>query len=336
MSSKQHSTKTGKQTSGAESNASPQALRQESIAAVIVSYEANLKLLQANILAIATQVDHIIIVDNGSKNQAHLVKVLKKLSLPKTSLRCLKENSGIGAAHNHGIALAKKQNNDFVLLLDQDSQAQDGMVDALYDAVEQLKSSGEFETLAALGPRYVGEGRSDSFFVKFGYLKFRRQYCDGCEHGIIPADFLISSGSFIPMQAIEAIGDMDAELFIDHVDTEWFLRAKEKGFQSYGVCDAVMSHGLGEQTRKIRLFGFGRERNVPQHKPFRYYYMFRNSIALYRRKYVSKMWVWNDLQRLLQIAIFYGIFYGPRLQNMRMMWRGLRDGLAKKSGQFLS
>ncbi len=310
-------------------------MRGESIAAVIVSYEPNLKLLQANIMAIAEQVDHIVIVDNGSKNQAHLVKLLKNLPLPTTSLRCLKENLGIGAAHNHGIDLAKKQNNDFVLLLDQDSQAQTGMVDALYDAAKQLKSSDEFETLAALGPKYIGEGRSDSFFVKFGYLKFRRQYCDGCDHGIVPADFLISSGSLIPMQAIDAIGEMDASLFIDHVDTEWFLRAKEKGFQSYGVCKAVMSHGLGEQTRKVRLFGFGRERNVPQHKPFRYYYMFRNSVALYRRSYVSKLWVWNDLQRLLQIMIFYGIFYGPRVQNIRMMWRGLRDGLAKKSGKLL-
>jgi len=284
----------------------------ESIAAVIVTFNPQLQNLKQNILAIFDQVDQVIVIDNGSENQASLRDML------------------------HDFAIAKENQHDYVLLLDQDSLVEPNMVELLYDAVLQLTAAGEVATLAAVGARYIGDIGNDSFFVRFGWFKFQRQYCFGAEHGIISADFLISSGSLIPMKVIDQIGDMDDSLFIDHVDTEWFLRAKAAGLQAYGVCQAKMQHGLGEQMRRVRFFGVGRERHVPQHKPFRYYYMFRNSIALYRRKNVSRKWKWNDMQRLLQIFIFYGICYGPRLRNLEMMFRGIFDGLRNKMGKLPS
>jgi len=308
-------------------------MRDERIACVIVSFQPHLKSLLNNVQALNEQVDLVILVDNGSNNQSHLVESLKKINSLRLSLRCLTENLGVGTAQNHGIAIAKERGYDYVLLLDQDTYPDESMVDNLYDAVLQLKSSGEIDTLAAVGSRYYNSNGSESFFVQFGLFKFMRNYCIGCEHGILPADFLISSGSLIPLNAIEKIGSMDEKLFIDHVDTEWFLRAKSLGFKAYGVCSAVMKHGLGENTRKVKMFGLMRERNVPQHKPFRYYYMFRNSIALYRRKNISRKWKWNDSQRLLQIAVFYGIFFGPRWQNLKMMIKGIYDGLRNNMGK---
>ena len=305
----------------------------DSISAIIVTFEPNLTTLEDNIIAVIDQVDIVIVIDNGSSNQKKLVQLLQQLAADKIKFHGLKDNQGVGAAHNHGISIAKEFSSDYVLLLDQDTQVKPKMIDALHDATLQLKSSGELGQLAALGARYTSENGNDSFFVRFGLLKFQRHSCDDCEHVILPTDFLISSGSLIPMKALEIIGDMDASLFIDHIDTEWFLRAKSKGFQAYGVCQALMQHGLGEQMHKVRFLGIGRVRNVPQHKPFRYYYMFRNSIALYRRKDLSKLWKWNDLQRLIQIFIFYGVCYGPRIKNLSMMMRGIRDGLANNMGK---
>lgn len=365
--------------------------RRDKITAVIVTYQPELEGLLKNIELTHAQVDHLVVVDNGSKNQHQLSTSIDqaKQSLKNLSLICLEENQGLGAAHNAGIAQARKfastfEAQGFVLLMDQDSQPQANMVTNLYVANQQLlrklelqksqpqttkpqttqlqkpKHSEKIAALAAVGPRYVGQtglvdsavdSRNDSFFVKFGYLKFKRFYCDcdinlkqqACSSQnkksektqkaeIIPADFLISSGSLISLQALDVIGNMDEGLFIDHVDTEWFLRAKKQGYQSYGVCNAVMQHGLGEQTRTVKLFGVGRERHVPQHQSFRYYYMFRNSIHLYKRGY-SKLWMWNDMQRLLQIMIFYGVIYGPRLQNLAMMLRGVKDGLVGRVGK---
>ena len=106
-----------------------------------------------------------------------------------------------------------------------------------------------------------------------GFLDFKRLDCDQAD-AVVNVDFLLSSGSLLPLSALANIGLMDESLFIDHVDTEWCFRAKAHGFQLFGVCDAVMTHALGERRKEI---WFLRQRVVPFHKPFRYYYMFRNS-----------------------------------------------------------
>ena len=306
------------------------------ITAIIVSFEPDIQLLLNNIRLINQQVTHTVLVDNGSSNQQALFENVQR-SFISLSIIALSDNMGLGVAHNHGIARAKELGSEYVLLLDQDSQPESDMVEKLCLASRHLRSS-EVENnrhakpLAAVGPRYTGEGREDSFFVNFGWFKFRRQYCAESNDGLIPADFLISSGSMIAIPVLEKIGYMDEGLFIDHVDTEWFLRAKQLGYQSYGVCDAMMFHGLGEKTRTVKLFGLIRKRNVPQHKPFRYYYMFRNSVYLYKKGY-SALWMWNDFQRLCQIAIFYGVLYGPRRQNLSMMLQGVKDGFLGRQGK---
>lgn len=85
---------------------------------------------------------------------------------------------------------------------------------------------------------------------------------------------------------------MDEQLSIDHVDTDWFLRANAQGLLSHGVCDAVMVHGLGEATYRV---WFGPWHFVPKHKPFKYYYIYRHSLLLNRRPYAPVKRIINDV-----------------------------------------
>jgi rhamnosyltransferase len=123
---------------------------------------------------------------------------------------------------------------------------------------------------------------------------------------------------------------MEEQLFIDHVDTEWFLRARARGFKAFGVCDAVMSHSLGSRTLRVWL---GRWRHVPGHSPLRHYYIFRNSILLYRRPYAPGKWICNDVVRLLFMLAYYPLRTPPRLEHLRMMLRGAWDGLRGRAGK---
>ena len=307
------------------------------VLAIIVSYNPKPNALLQCLQTVSDQVSSVLIVDNASKNIDQItecVKTFKENSNFDISIFGNSENIGLGAAHNIGIAKAKEKNCSHVLLLDQDSIPMPAMVANLLLAADKKSN----QKISAFGVNYLNsDNGSESFFVQFGKLKFRRFTCkqqdkDGC----VRADFLISSGSLISLEVFKSIGDMDETLFIDHVDTEWFLRAKENGYVAYGVCNAVMQHGLGEKTHRISPFGsnnYGRERNVPQHKPFRYYYIFRNSVALYRRSYASNWWKWNDFQRLILIAIMFGLFKAPRLQNTKMMIKELSDGLRGVSGK---
>ena len=304
------------------------------VLAIIVCHNPDLGALSATLTAVCAQLEEALVVDNDSSNQTEIESLLDRLNLAKNcymSIAKRNENLGLGTAHNIGIEYAKRKGFDYVLLLDQDSVPQDSMVDNLLSASHRKTN----KKLSAVGAVYLNsENGSESFFVRFGKLKFQRRYCTQADSdGCVEADFLISSGSLIALDALDDIGTMDETLFIDHVDTEWFLRAKSKGFRAYGVCNAVMNHALGEQTHRIQLGRSGRQRNVPQHKPFRYYYIFRNSVLLYRRGYCSALWKWNDLQRIGLMFVMFGLFKAPRRQNFKMMFKGLVDGVRGVSGK---
>lgn len=299
----------------------------ERILAVVVTFNPDCDILKAALDELEQQGCQSLIVDNGSGNVAHIDSSIREA---KSSVLLRQgRNLGLGAAHNIGMQYAKENDYDYALIMDQDSVP---LADMVVNLVRAHKRKAQGSKVSAVGVSYLNsENGSGSFFVRFGTFKFSRHYCserdsDGC----VEADFLISSGSLISMQAIDSIGDMDEGLFIDHVDTEWFLRAKSMGYQAYGVCDAVMKHGLGESTHKVSLAG--RQRNVPQHKPFRYYYIFRNSIALYKRGYANTLWKWNDLQRLAMIMIMFGFIKPPRWANLSMMLKGVWHGLLGKQG----
>ena len=122
---------------------------------------------------------------------------------------------------------------------------------------------------------------------------------------------------------------MRADFFIDHVDTEWFLRASAQGYNTYGVRNAVMTHALGEGALKL---WFGHWRNYPLHVPERYYYTFRNSLKLYRESHARASWMLFDLARLVAM-FFISITRSPnRLANLRNILRGISDGLRMRGG----
>ena len=298
------------------------------VLAVIVSYNPELKILQKQLDALREQPCDVVIVDNASENQKAVAALVDSIGSSTPSVTLLKQtsNQGLGAAHNHGIRLAREHQYSHVLLLDQDSLPKPDMLKNLL-AVATAKSD---QQVSAVGPKYLNaENNSESFFVNLGVLRFKRRYCteqDQDADGSIETDFLISSGSLISLTALDGIGLMDESLFIDHVDTEWFLRAKSKGYVAYGACNAVMQHSLGEATRRIELGE--RTYNVSEHKPFRYYYIFRNSILLYKRLRMCRLWCWKDLQRLIMLALLFGARKQPSSRaNAKMMWRGVRDGL---------
>ena len=93
------------------------------VSAVLVTYNPDMEVLRAAILAVSGQVSDIFIVDNGSSNCSFdwfdklEVSVNAKLHLLQQE-----DNVGIGAGHNIGIRRAIDQGSKFVLLLDQDSQ----------------------------------------------------------------------------------------------------------------------------------------------------------------------------------------------------------------------
>lgn len=292
------------------------------IVAVIVTYHPELNVLLRLLDALGEQVHSIVIVDNGSNES--LALALKARGKPNEHFILLGTNLGIATAQNAGINWGRQYSADYIVLFDQDSEPASNMIACLLKVAEDKAASGI--PLAAVGPRYLDERQDNPPpFIKVKGLKVERQPCS-CPDAVVEVDYLIASGCLIPIAALDKAGDMREEFFIDYVDIEWGLRAKQHGLQSFGVCAAAMRHDLGDDP--IEFFG----RKIPLHSPLRHYYHFRNAVWMYRQNWLPLHWKLGDGWRLLLKYGFYTLFAKPRLEHFRMMTLGAWHGLRGRMG----
>ena len=279
------------------------------VCAVVVVYHPNISVLATLLSAIAQQVDHVVLVANDGAPWS--CPIPENATIARQS-----KNLGLGAAYNLAAEWAQQRRATHLLLLDQDSVPAPGMVAALLEAYQQPGP------VAAAGPLWrdsrTGE---DGFFVclqRVGVRKYRPIIGE-----IVPVDFLISSGSLISLDALANIGPFDEALFIEHVDTDWALRARAQGYRLYGVASARLDHGFGEATLTASALGVRRQFFL--YPPARNYYLVRNSMALWRRPYAPWQWVWHDVRRTVVLMLFYVLFVPPRLKRLRCISQAIRD-----------
>ena len=296
-------------------------IQMHSIAVVVVTFNPEVSLLERQLFVFKRQGVKVYIVDNGSTNSLKQA-LLTIMDDDVVEYIPLGSNLGIARAHNVGIEQAKKSGYKYVLLMDQDSVPHQGMVQALFDQAE-LKTN-----LGSIGPRYIDDRQNNPPpFMEIKGIKLVRHTCTA-DTDVVPVDYLISSGSLIPISTINAVGGMREDLFIDYVDIEWGLRAKTMGYQSYGVCGAKMTHSLGENP--VKFF----KKVIPLHSPLRHYYHFRNAVLLYKSPWLPLNWKIVDCSRLILRYGFYTLFAKPRLQHWWMMTLGLVHGLINRSGKY--
>jgi rhamnosyltransferase len=294
------------------------------IAAVVVTYYPEQRVLARLINAVTSQVDAVLVVDNGSDDRS--VEWIDGCAAGLVSLLRLDRNLGVAAAQNRGMMWAKEEQFDYVILFDQDSEPALGMVQILMAVAETQKSAGI--PVAAVGPRYY-DVRHDNPppFLQTRKMRLRRQPCRSPD-SVVEVDYLVSSGCLIPMEAYDAVGVMEEQLFIDYIDIEWGLRARRNGFHCFGVCGAEMKHFLGNSP--IELLG----RRFPCRSPLRHYYMFRNAVWMYRQGWIPTQWKVVDGWRLIAKYFFYSLFALPRLRHLRMMSLGVGHGLLGRMGSY--
>lgn len=291
--------------------------RRASVCAVIVTYHPEPAALRTRIAALRPQVAQVIVVDNATPGFGADLGV---------TVLVQPENVGLARAQNIGIEAARAAGHTHVLLLDQDSVPAPDMVDRLLTALAGLTAAGR--RVGAVGPRFRDEReRRDAPFVKIAFPMSRKLWCSP-DGEPIEADFLISSGVLIPLAVLDQVGTMDEGIFIDNVDMEWSFRARARGFSLYGVCAATMGHHLGDARQPV----FGGRAQVVVHSPVRLYYIMRNRLRLYRLAHTPRVWIAQDLPRVIAKFLIFTVLVGPRRRNARYMLRGLRDGLAGRQG----
>ena len=292
--------------------------------AVVVTYKPQLETLGLLLQSLVPQVSGIVVVDNGSAESVLAWLAAYPAPVPLVVIP-LHGNQGIAAAQNVGIEYAKNQLADYVILFDHDSHPAPGMVTKLLAVAEAKAAAGV--NVAAVGPRYLDERQDNPPpFIQVVGLRVIKQPCV-CGDSVVDVNYLIASGCLMPMRALDAVGYMHEELFIDYVDIEWGLRARNKGFESFGACGALMGHDLGDEP--FVFFG----KKYPHHSALRHYYHFRNAVWMYQQSWLPLHWKLADAWRLVLKYGFYTLFAKPRHQHWWMMTKGVWHGLTRRMGK---
>lgn len=302
------------------------------IIAVIVAYKPNKKDFCTLLKAMRPQVASVIVVDNSS-GEYSLCELASSYGIDIELLQ-MSSNVGIAAAQNAGIERAMELGADFVLLSDQDSVPSAGMVADLLTVLLSPSQSSFTLPVAAVGPATVDRrtGRKSFFITKRRGLphRWRKPLVSHDWTSSVEVEFLIASGTLIPIEVIKHIGSMRSDFFIDHVDTEWCFRAKVAGYRLLGVPAATLEHQLGDTIKRIWFFG---HRDVMYHSPLRDYYMFRNTLLMIRRTPMYIVWRLYFLWRLIQFAVYFLGFAHQRVLRLRRMLLGLVHGMGGRGGR---
>ena len=310
-------------------------IRKDALLAIVVAYEPDAAGLRALIEALLQQIDQVLIVDSTSAQDDRVHEMIFDFPQLLSTLRLIRlgRNVGIGAALNIGIRAAIEEGFEYVLLSDQDSLPAADMVSQLLQVAHELQDMGV--RVGYVGAAYIDRNTGHSF-------GFQVQEPDRFFYSTRAADVAdpwvevitgITSGSLHPCNVFADVGMMREDWFIDYVDTEWFHRARARGYRMFGTSRAVLSHHLGDLTFRV---WYGRWRNYNGYSPRRLYYRFRNFILLMRCTYVPFRWKVRACWYWLGNAYAYLLFSPNRWRNLKFVCHGLWDGVRGRVGSMES
>mgnify|MGYP005806009443 FL=1 len=270
----------------------------------IVLYNPSKKRLKENIDAVLGQVDFLVLADNGSKNHDEIRTLLgeyENIVLIENS-----QNRGIAAALNQIVLCAKQKGADWVLMLDQDSVCQPGLV-------EHYERYKETDRVGMMTCKIIDRNINRSFEVgKREEENYEIQDVERC----------ITSGSFMKIEACIQSGMFDEPMFIDYVDYDMCFSMRESGYRIIKCNFDGLLHELGNTVVKKVL---GVEFIVTNHGPLRRYYFSRNIIYCLR-KHKGTMPKWKFLYKNYIRILIALLYEDQKWEKLKSAVRGIKDG----------
>ena len=294
------------------------------IFAVLVTYNPDPAKVASLVALLRSQVERVLVVDNGSANATALAAACAEL--PAITLLSLDSNTGIAHAQNAGVALARQQGARYIVYFDQDSTPPAGFVATLRRSFAALSAHAK---VAATVP--VFRHARDGFYYPLILLRrfgLRTKIVpDGAGGAPFVISMAISSGTFTSIAVLDDVGPMRDDFFIDYVDTEWCLRALARGYTFYAVPDASMLHAIGDHTMSFLRW------RVPVHTAARRFYRIRNGFYMLRLAHVPLLLglrevAFNCVHQVLMIAT-----QRPRALQVRVFARAVLAGLGRFQGR---
>jgi rhamnosyltransferase len=276
------------------------------VAGVVVLYECDANIV-ANLATYADDLDALVIVDNSA---AWTPAAEAAAAAHRHGTYVFNgANLGVAAALNIGVARARAAGASFLLTMDQDSSFDAVPFRTFRDLVLALPFLDE---LAVAAPVFEGAPAAPDGPVA------------------VDSDTVITSGSIVNLANQARVGPFDERLFIDEVDHDFCLRARDAGLRVVAVPSVRLCHRLG-QPGTVSLLGHTLRWSV--HGPVRHYYMVRNGLYMlgkHRRRHRA-----YGLRRIARAGrtVAAALLLAPgRRARFRLVLRAVADYRAGRMG----
>jgi GT2 family glycosyltransferase len=180
----------------------------------------------------------IIVVDNGSEDES--VNLIRR-DYPSVRLIELPENVGFAAACNHGIRDARGR---FIVLLNNDTEADPGWLEALHDAAVRDKTIGMVASkiLLSLETCEIDSVGMLVYADGIGRQRGRGRIDDGRFDKVEEILYPSACAALYKKEMFDDIGLFDEDFFLYCEDTDLGLRAQRAGWKAVFAPKAVVLH----------------------------------------------------------------------------------------------
>jgi hypothetical protein len=179
---------------------------------------------------------HILVVDNNSSDDS-VVMIEEKF--PKLKIIKNKKNSGFAEGNNVGIKFALKNEADYVLLLNQDTEVEPNFLSEL------IKEGEKDPKLGLLSPLIFWKKTEKVWFsggkISWWNMKTFHKF-DLIEGDDLETSFLTGCSLLIKKAVLEKIGLLDDDFFLYWEDVDYSVRAKKAGFKIQVVSKSIIYH----------------------------------------------------------------------------------------------
>jgi GT2 family glycosyltransferase len=263
----------------------------------------------------------VIVVDNASTDGT--LEAVRR-DFPEIVLIHSDENLGFAEGNNIGLRAAFAAGADYALLLNNDTIADEGLVEALVGEALRRPDAGALCPMihyvdppdhiwyagARFDPRAIHNGRHTGY----------RERDTGQYHSVREIGRATGAAMMVPRAVVEHVGFMDGRLFLQVEDVEWSLRMRAAGYRILFVPEGRVLHRVSVAS--------GGER-----APDTAYYEMRNTLEVCSRHApVRRLARLRREAQMVAVHLFHARLAPRPLANARGVIDGWRDFRAGRLG----
>ena len=260
----------------------------------------------------------VLVVDNASTDGS---QELVRNEFPEAHLIANAENEGFAAGANAGIERVIADGGDYALLMNNDTE-----IDR--DAVARLVEAARANPRAAfVGPLIYYHDRPDTIWSAGGRVRYWsgdirhvgiRVRDAGQFEGVREVDYVTACAVLVATPPLRDIGLMDTGYFMYNEDTDWCVRAIERGY-------AVLVAPRAKVWHKVSMSSGGGL------TAFKIYHRFLSTFRFFSRHARPYHWIGIVPATVVRaVAFVFGELARGRPENAAAVFRGARDTIRRR------